>query len=113
MNGKEYVQAALDAGDKLIAEIKESGSIKNDELLNEFENAVQKLDQVKNKATLRTKSGTNRAFPVYDIMERLKEIWEDNRGTEELDEVEESIQEFISNVDSLSAALKERTVIMT
>ena len=113
MNGKEYVQAALDSGDKLIGELKESGSIKNDELLNEFENAVKRLDQIKNKATLRTKSGTNRAFPVYDIMERLKEVWEDNRDTEELDEVEESIQEFISNVDSLSAALKERTVIMT
>jgi len=113
VNGKEYVQAALEAGGNVISEIKESGLMKHDELLEEFENAAKKLDQNKNKATLRTKSGTNRAFPVYDIMQQLKEAWEENRDTEEMDDVMESIQEFVNSVESLSAALKDRTVIMT
>lgn len=113
MNGKEYIIGAIELTEKLVSEIKNSGLLNGDPLLEETTNACGILGNVKKKATLRTKAGTNMAFPVYDAAQKLEEAWEEAQESEDTDELKEQMEEFVSCVQTLGATLKERTVIMT
>lgn len=113
MNGKEYIVGAIELTEKLVPEMKNSGLLNGDPLLAQTSSACDVLGNIKKKATLRTKAGTNMAFPVYDAAQKLEEAWEDAKESEETEELKEQIEEFVNAVQTLGAALKERTVIMT
>ncbi len=113
MNGKDCVVGAIKIAERLVSEIKDSKLLDGDPLLEGTAKACEGLGHVKNKATLRTKASANLAFPVQDTAQKLEEAWEEAKDTDDLDELKERMEEFISIVEALGAALKERTVIMT
>ena len=113
MNGKEYIVEAIELTEKLVSEMKKSGLLGDDPLLDQTSSACDVLGNVKKKATLRTKAGTNMAFPVYDAAQKLEEAWEEAQESEDTDELKEQLEEFVNAVQTLGATLKERTVIMT
>lgn len=113
MNGKDYVVEAVNITQEVLTAIKKAGLLDDDALLDGAVKSCDGLGQVKNKATLRTKPGANLAFPVYDAAQKLEEAWEENGKGEETGELRERMEEFVGCVDALTAALKERTVIMT
>ena len=113
MSGKEYVAEAFDSAERVMTEIGSSGMLAGDPLVSGAAKACQDLGELRSKATLRTKKGTSMAFPVLDAARNLKEAWEDARGGGNQDDLLTRMDEFISAVDALEGALKERTVIMT
>ncbi len=113
MNGKDYVTGAIELVERLVPDIKSSGMLDGDPLVGGTLKACADLAQVKNKATLRTKNGTNMAFPVYDAAQNLDEAWEEAREENDPDELKEQMEEFVRSAEALGASLKERTVIMT
>ncbi len=113
MNGKEYVVEAKEKTERLLAALKTTEVFKTDPLLEALAKACETLEYIKNKATLKTRPGTNLAFPVYDATTRLEELWEETGETGTSSELKELIEEFVTSVESLNAGLKERTVIMT
>ena len=113
MNGKEYVVETKEKGERLIEALKGAQGLKEDQLIETMVKACETLDYVKNKATLKTRQGTNLAFPVYDTICKLEESWGESGAAGDLGEIKEQIEEFTTAVESLNAALKERTVIMT
>lgn len=112
MNGKDYVTNAKKIAEKMILEGRASDSISGDPLLDEMSKACETLENLKKKPTLRTKDGTNLAFPVVEASENLEEAWEDAEG-ENSSDLQWRMEEFVGAVNALNAALKERTVIMT
>jgi hypothetical protein len=112
MNGKDYVVGAKEKVEQLLAVIK-SADVFTDPEIKAVAKACETLEYVKNKATLKTRPGTNLAFPVYDASNKLEEIWEESGPTGDPRELKEQIEEFVTSVETLNAALKERTVIMT
>ena len=113
MNGKEYVIKAIELSEQIISEINASDLFEDASMLEEMAKACKDLGKAKTKATLRTKVGTNMAFPVYDAAQNCAEAWEEVQEQNDVDELNERMEEFITSVDAFSAALKERTVIMT
>ena len=113
MNGKDYVVEAINVTDEVLASIKKTNLLDGDSLLEGAVKAREGLGYVKNKATLRTKSGANLAFPVYHAAQKLEEAWQETGEGEDTGELRERMEEFISCAEALAAALKERTVIMT
>ena len=113
MNGKNYVNGAIEKTEKLVAEIRNNGLLEGDPMLDNVAEACKNLGAVKNKATLRTRTGTNLAFPVHDAAQGLEEAWEETQESNDPDELKESMEDFINRVGELIAALKDRTVIMT
>lgn len=113
MNGKDYVVGAREEAERLLAVMKTTEVLKADPVLEAVAKACETLEYVKNKATLKTRPGTNLAFPVYDASNKLKEIWEEIGEAGDPRELKEQIEEFVASVETLNAALKERTVIMT
>jgi hypothetical protein len=112
MTGKEYVTETKERLDKLLADMKTKPEWDTDSVLVSLSKAGALLDGMKNKATLKTRPGTNLAFPVYDGISRLEEAWEEDPSGD-TDDFKTQIEEFITVVETLNAALKERTVIMT
>ena len=113
MNGQDLVNEALGLAQEVLSGIKESDSLSGDPLVQELEKACRDLESIKGRATLRTKNGTNMAFPVKDVSENLSEAWEDSRDGSELIELKSMITEFVDASSSLKESLKGRTVIMT
>jgi hypothetical protein len=113
MTGKDYVVGAKEKAEQLLAAIKATDVLKMDPLIEGVAKACETLEYVKNKPTLKTKPGTNLAFPVFDASNKLEEIWEESGPTGDPRELKEQIEEFVTSVETLNAALKERTVIMT
>jgi hypothetical protein len=109
MNGKEYLVSAAEKAERIASDLKSSGKLDGEPFLDGLRKACETLGSLKNKATLRTKSGATIAIPVFEAAERLEAAWED----EDLDDVKERIEGFIEAVETLGGALKERTVIMT
>lgn len=113
MNGKDYIVEAITITEEVLKAIGKTGRLDGDALLEGAVKAREGLGYVKNKATLRTKSGANLAFPVYHAAQKLEEAWQETGEGEDAGELRESMEEFISCAEALAAALKERTVIMT
>jgi len=113
MNGKDYIVEAITITEEVLKAIEKTGRLDGDALLEGAVKAREGLGYVKNKATLRTKSGANLAFPVYHAAQELEEAWQETGEEEDTDELRERMEEFISCSEALAAALKERTVIMT
>jgi hypothetical protein len=112
MNGKDYVLEAIKRVEGLMGKVKDLKSLDGDPLIERISKACQELDNVKNKPTLRTKSGAHLAFPVYDAAKNFEEAWEDSsEGSDS--ELKARMEEFIASVDALHGALKNRTVIFT
>jgi hypothetical protein len=112
MNGKDYILEAIERVEGLIGKVKDSKSLDGDPIIERISKACQELDNVKNKPTLRTKSGAHLAFPVYDAAKNFEEAWEDSSGGGD-GELKARMEEFIASVDALLGALKNRTVIFT
>jgi hypothetical protein len=113
MTGKDYIVEAKERVDRLLAAMKTNPGLETDPALEFLAKASAILDLIKNKATLKTRPGTNLAFPVYDGINKLEETWEDSGASGELSEFKGLIEEFFTAVETLNTALKERTVIMT
>ena len=64
MNGKELVAKALETAGRIQSEIRQSDIEDKDRLAGELGKALEGLENIKGKATLRTKNGTNLAFPI-------------------------------------------------
>ena len=108
MNGKEYLLSAVEKLGPIASDLESSDKVDGG-LMEGLTKACETLGSFKNKATLRTKTGSSIAIPVYEAAENLEAAWEDD----DLDEVKERIEAFIEAVEVLGGALKERTVIMT
>lgn len=113
MNGKDYVVGAVEVTGQVISGAEASDLFDDDAMLEAVRKACEALGKVKTKATLRTKAGTNIAFPVHDAAQNCAEAWEEAQEENDADELKERMEEFITSVDAFTAALKERTVIMT
>jgi hypothetical protein len=113
MNGKDYIIEAMNLADAVLASVRKANLLDGDPLLEGTVKACEGLGYAKNKATLRTKSGANLAFPVYHAAQNLEESWEETGEGDDTGELRERMEEFISCAEALAAALKERTVIMT
>lgn len=113
MNGKELIQEALDLSEKVLSEIKDSGALDGDSLMDELIKACESLENVKNRPTLRTRNGTNMAFPVKEAAQNLTEAWEDFGDGEGLNELTAMMAEFVDSAGVLVGSMRGRTVIMT
>ncbi|MBU2546991.1 MAG: hypothetical protein KKB20_01150 [Proteobacteria bacterium] len=113
MNGKDLVAQALEIGKKILAEVKNSNQDDAAAWSAELTKAVDGLEIVKDKATLRTKNGTNLAFPIKDAAENVAEAWEDAREGVGINEMTAMTQQFADSSEALVVGLRNRTVIMT
>jgi hypothetical protein len=114
MNGTDYVVQAMGTAEAVVAEIQASELADGlNALAQGASKALGDLGQVKGKATLRTRNGTNLAFPVLDAAQNLREAWEEAKAQSSVDPVQGPLEDFALAADALCAALKERTVIMT
>jgi hypothetical protein len=113
VNGKEYVTQAMDLVEAVISGIKKNNALNGDALIEGAVKALADLDGMKNKPTLRTKEGTNVAFPVFEAGQNLEEAWEDAQGSDDVEDLKWRLEGFIDAVIALSGVLKDRTVIMT
>jgi len=102
MKGKEYVEQALEKAGRAL-QILEGRGVRVEGL----KKALEDLQRLKGRPTLRTKAGAHLAVPVSEAALRLEE------ALEEPSELEEALEEFEESVRRLEGALKERTVIMT
>jgi hypothetical protein len=93
--------------------IKDSKILNGDSLMEHAENAFNTLDEIKNKATLRTKDGTALASPVYEAIQNLEESWEEARLNGDVDDLKWRMEGFIDASLALNGALKDRNVILT
>ena len=112
MAGTDYVVDSIIIAQKVLSEAKASNTLSGDPLLEEISKACEVLENLKKKPTLRTKDGTNLAFPVMEAAGNLEEAWEDAQGGNSSD-LKWRMEEFAGAVIALNGALKERTVIMT
>jgi hypothetical protein len=113
VNGKDYVNQAIEMVGTIVTDIKDAGAIDRDELLEGAKKACEELGGFKNKPTLRTKEGTNLAFPVFDAAQNLEEAWEDAQDSDEMEDLIWRLEGFADAVLAFAGALKDRTVIMT
>ena len=113
MNGKDIVAEALATAERILNEVKESNLDDKDRFAQELAKACEGLENIKNKATLRTKNGTNLAFPIKDAAENLDEAWEDGQDGSGLNELSSMIELFADAAEALVMGLRNRTVIMT
>ena len=111
MSGKEYIMEAMDIAEKVLSEASEK--LEDKSLLEKTAAACKNLGQVKNKPSLRTKDGADKAYPVLETAQKLEEDWEDAVDGDNPEEAVESMEEFVGAVEALLNALKSRTVVMT
>ncbi len=113
MNGKEYVANSIEMSKSLFSLIKKADLLNGDPLMENAENALTVLDEIKNRPTLRTKDGTALAFPVYEAVQNLEEAWEEAQINGDADDVRWRLENFIDSTLALNSALKDRSVILT
>jgi hypothetical protein len=113
VSGKEYIKQALDIAEAILSDVAKAEVLNGDPLIESAHKAFGNLNQLKSKATLRTKEGTGFAFPVLEAAQNLEEAWEDSRANDDVDDLKWRLEGFIDAVVALDGALKDRTVIMT
>ncbi len=113
MSGKDYIIEAIGIVEKILSECEASGKLEDKSLLEKTTAACKNLGQIKNKPSLRTKDGADKAYPVLETAQKLEEFWEDAMDGEDPEEAAESMEEFAGAVDALVNALKSKTVVMT
>ena len=113
MSGKEYVSEAIESTERVISEMVSSGALADDPLRNGIVKAREDLGRFMGKATLRTRKGTSMAFPVLEAAKNVEEAWKASRGNGDMDDLRECLEQFITVVETLDAALEGRHVIMT
>jgi len=113
MSGKDFIIEAIGIAEKVLSECKASGKLEDNAPLEKMAAACKNLGQIKNKPSLRTKDGADKAYPVLEMAQKLEEAWEDAMDGEDPEEAAESMEEFVGAVDALINALKSKTVVMT
>jgi hypothetical protein len=113
VNGKEYVIESIELVGTIISAIKEKKLLDGDAAVADAEKACEELSGVKNKPTLRSKDGTNLAFPLYDAAQNLEEAWEDAQVNDDVDDLKWRVESFVDATLALITGLKGKTVIMT
>ncbi|MFO7963604.1 MAG: hypothetical protein R6U50_06760 [Desulfobacterales bacterium] len=113
MNGKDYVNKAIDVAGNVLTGVGDAGVFTDGSLLEDARKACEELNGMKNKPSLRTKEGANLAFPVFDAAQNLEEAWEDAQDTDELDDLKWRLEGFADAVMAFAQSLKDKTVIMT
>jgi len=113
MSGKDYVIEAADLGEKVSLECKSSGKLEGDSLLKKMAAACESLEKIKNKPSLRTRDGEDKAYPILESAQKLEEDWEDAQDGDDMQDVTESMEVFVAAADALINALKGKTVVMT
>ena len=113
MNGKDYVMEAIGIAETVLSGCEASGKLSGNELLEKLTAACGDLGEIKNKPSLRTRDGSDKAYPVHETVKRMEEDWEDAAEGDDTAEIEESMEEFVGAVETLVNALKSKTVVMT
>jgi hypothetical protein len=113
MSGKDYIIEAIGISEKVLSECEASGKLAGNALLEKMAAACKDLGQIKNKPSLRTRDGADKAYPVLEMAQKLEEDWEDAMDGDDPGEAEESMQAFVGAVEALINALKSKTVVMT
>lgn len=113
MTGKEYVQEAIDKAQRVLSEIRGSGKLDGEPCFDAVAKACSDLEQVKNRATLKTKAGLNLALPIFEAAGNLDDAWSDAQGGSNFEDVKACLDAFAMAAEVLVGALKERTVVMT
>ncbi|MBW1774968.1 MAG: hypothetical protein JRJ82_19100 [Deltaproteobacteria bacterium] len=113
MTGKDYIIEAIGIAEKVSSECEASGKLEGNALLEKMAGACKDLGQIKNKPSLRTRDGADRAYPVLEMAQKLEEDWEDAMDGDDLGEADESMEAFAGAVEALINALKSKTVVMT
>jgi hypothetical protein len=113
MNGKDYVIEAIGIAEEVLSKCDASGKMEGNALLEKMAVASKNLEQIKNKPSLRTRDGADKAYPVLETAQKLGESWEDASEGDDMWDVGESMEEFVGAVDALVNALKSKTVVMT
>lgn len=113
VNGQDLVNEALGLVQRALSEMEKSGAFSEETLLKALSDVSRDLEAVKGKPTLRTKNGTNMAFPVAETARRLEEAWEEARGGGPDTEMRQAIAELVDASGVLKESFKGRTVIMT
>jgi hypothetical protein len=109
MSGKEFVAEAIESIDGVISKMVSAGALADDPLREGTVKARKELGLLAGKATLRTKKGTSIAFPVLEAAKNMEEAW----GNGDMEDLRERLDEFITSVETLDAALQGRQLIMT
>jgi len=114
MDGRAYILNAIELLEGIVQEIDASSILKGNPVLMETKRAMETLANLKNRATLRTRAGTNLAYPVHEASKAIEEAWSEARGWGgDPNDLRQRMEEFITAVEALEGALRERTVIMT
>jgi len=113
MNGKDYIMEAIGIAEKILSECKASGKMAGSALLDKMAGACKDLEKIKNKPSLRTRDGADKAYPALEIAQKLNEDWEDAMDGDSLEDAAESMGDFVGAVDALVNALKGKTIVMT
>ena len=113
MDGRDYIKQAEELVETIISNIENVGLLNGDPLIEGARKVCRDLNDVKNKATLRTKAGTQLVFPVLEAARNLEEAWEDARRNNDVEDLKWRLEGFVDAVLALTGALKDRTIIMT
>ncbi len=111
VNGQELVNEAVNMCKEVLTALRNEGVPQGDHLVEDLEKSFKELEALKKRPTLRTKNGTNQAFPVKEAAENLREAWED--APDDPEEFKAMAAEFVDAVGTLKESLKGRTVVMT
>ena len=113
MNGKEYIVETIHRVETLLPAFKDREGLSGDPILGDLSKACESLNNIKNKATLRTKDGTNMAFPTNEAGKDLQDEWEEVADGDHLEMLKEQIETFVDTVQALVKALEDRNIILT
>jgi len=113
MNGKDYIMEAIGIAENVLSEYKTAAKLDGNALLDKMAGACKDLEKIKNKPSLRTRDGADKAYPVLETAQKLNEDWEDAIDAEAPEEAAESMEDFVGAVDALVNALKSKTIVMT
>lgn len=113
MDGRDYINDTIELLERMVAEIETSSVLHENPILGGTKKAIEKLANLKNRATLRTKLGMSLAFPVHDASRAIYETWQEAKEEGDPKGLISKMEDFITAVETLEGALRERTVIMT
>jgi hypothetical protein len=113
VNGQDLVNEALGLLKTTLSGMETSAALNGDPLVKALAEACRDLEAIKGKPTLRTKNGTNMAFPVAEAARRLQEAWEDALNGGPDSELRQAVAELVDAGGVLKESFKGRTVIMT
>lgn len=115
--GKPYILDAL----KICQGILEGWEGAADSIESEkaqLQEAMEKLEAVKDKVFLKTKKGVSDAYLMAEAATALEEAFEELKGSSNpegssLEEFSSQLANFVTSVDGIHAASKSRSIVIT